>query len=184
MTSSTTRPVFPQLFAMKIYIGLAIRVFLASSLTCSNTVSALPNLVARQSSCESIICPGDWLDGFGGIFNRLLDQTPQSPTQSLPPAPPLLQDDQIINPHPTEENRQDVQTSPVLDKIPQQDPQNRQVPNTPPSAQPEIENFEQVSPWPGDLCQATTSQNPDNSGNAVRYCFQNALRALEFIACD
>lgn len=161
---------------MKVLITLAIRMFLAAYLMCFEPVSAQPNLVARQSSCESIVCPGDWVDGLGGFFNRLLDQTPQSPPQPLPPVPPLPQNDQIANPQPAEGNGQDLQTSPVLDKIPQQDPQNRQIPDSPPSAQPEIENSEQVSPWPGDQCQATTSRNPDNSGNAVRHLFQNALR--------
>lgn len=150
--------------------------FLAAYLMCSKPVLALPNLVARQSSCESIVCPGDW-GGFDGFFNQLLDQTPQSPPQPLPPAPPLPQDGRIVNPQPAEENGQDLQTSPSLDKIPQQDPQKIQIPNSPPSTEPQIENFEQVSPWPGDQCEATTSPNPENSGNAVRNSFQNRLRA-------
>lgn len=144
--------------------------FLAASLTCFGSVSALPNLVARQSSCESIICPGDWLDGVGGFFNRLLDQTPQIPSELPPPVPPPLQDDQA-DPLPAD-NSQHFQTSPVLDKIPQEDPQHRQVPNTPPSTQSDIEIFEEISPWPGKLCQATTARNPDNTGNAVRHLIQ------------
>lgn len=169
---------------MKIYIGLAIRMLLAAYLTCFNPLSALPNLVARQSSCESIVCPGDWLDELGGFFNRLLDQTPQSPPQPIPPVPPLLQDNHVVNPQSVEENHQDLQIPPILDKIPQQVPQNQQIQNPPPSTQPEIEIFDQVSPLPGDLCQATNSRNPDNFGNSVRHWFQNALRAPKFIACD
>ena len=156
---------------MKVYISFAIRMFLAASLTCFGPVSALPNLVARQSSCESIICPGDWLDGLGGFFNRLPDQTPQIPSELPPPVPPPLQDDQA-DPLPAD-NSQDFQTSPVLDKIPQEDPQHRQVPNTPPTTQSDIEIFEEISPWPGNLCQATTARNPDNTGNAVRHLIQN-----------
>lgn len=149
--------------AMKIYIGLAMRISLAAS------VSALPNLVARQASCESLSCPGDLWDGLGGFFNRLLDQTPQSAPQRLPPVPLRLQDGQV-DPQPAEEDRQDPQTSPVLDKTPQQDPQNpQQIPNTPPSPQSEIDMFMEVSPWPGDMCQATTARNPENTRNAVRY---------------
>ena len=160
---------------MKVYISLAIKFFLAASLTCFGSVSALPNLIARQSSCESIICPGDWLDELGGFFNRLPDQTLQRPSELLPPVPLPLQDDQV-NPLPVD-NRQDLQTSPVLNKIPKEDPQHRQVPNTPPSTQSEIEIFEEVSPWPGNMCQATTTQNPGNTGYAVRNCSQNTLRA-------
>lgn len=139
--------------------------YLAASLTSFGSVLALPNLVARQSSCDSIVCPSDWLDGLGGFFNHLLDQSPQGLPELLPPVPPPLQDDQV-DPQPAE-SRQNLRTSPGLDKIPQEDPQNRQVPNTPPSTQSDIEILEEVSPWPVNQCQATTAQNSDNTGNAA-----------------
>lgn len=153
-------------YAMKVHISLAIRMYLAASLAFFDSVSALPGLVARQSSCDSIVCPSDWLDGLGGFFNQLLDQSAQSPPGLLPPVPLPPQDDRL-DPLPAG-NRQDLQTLPGLDKIPQEDPQHRQVPNTPPTAQSDNEILIEVSPWPGNQCQATTSQSSDNTGNAVR----------------
>lgn len=150
---------------MKVHILLTIRMFLAASLASFDSVSARPSLLARQSSCDSIICPSDWLDGLGGFFNQLLDQSPQSPPERLPPVPLPLQDDQDPL---TTDNRQDLQTSPGLDKISPQGPQHRQVPSTPLSTQSDTEILDGVSPWPGNQCQATTAQNPDNTGNAVR----------------
>lgn len=141
--------------------------YLAASLTSYSSVSALPNLVARQETCDSIVCPSDWLDGVGGFFNQLLDQSTQGSPKLLPPVPSPLQDDQI-DPQPAD-NRQDLRTSPGLDKIPQEPPQHRQVPNTPPSTQSDIEILEEVSPWPVNQCEATTAQNSDNTGNAVRH---------------
>lgn len=151
---------------MKVHFSFAIRMFLAASPVSFNSVSALPSLVARQVSCDSMVCPNDWLDGLGRFFNQLLDQSSQSPPELLPPVPLPLQDPQL-EPPPTE-NRQDLQTLPGLDKIPQ-DPQHRQAPNTLLSTQSDNEILGEVSPWPGNQCQATTSQNSDNTGNAVRH---------------